>query len=390
MKKKITCIIDFGQSHLKFILITQNYTVTRTLIYKNSFKISYNNSSFYNFSKIKQKIKLHIDKISKHYNIVAIACVGHGSACFFLDKNNNLKSGFHFSSNFKNKKELKKFNEFLPKFSETFTPNYEKFHNLGKNFFLIKKNNENIKFMTLTSFIGWLFSKKNIADPSYMSCHTYLWDFRKKSFSSLVKNINGLKTMPEIKKSGTFISKVTNSFFKINKNCKIYNGMHDTSAAFYFHKLFFNSKNSIFLSTGTTFVFGQFLNKLKEIKKKSNFYLLSPINFKGVILSRRFHGGSIYKKLKNKKNVKSINQLLAIYTKKELNIYLKNNTNKHINLVIDGPFSKNNNFLFSLKKLKKNISIYCAKNENAPSLGMAYLCTKKKIKFSKSNYYKKI
>ena len=90
MKKKITCIIDFGQSHLKFILITQNYTVTRTLICKNSFKISYNNSSFYNFSKIKQKIKLHIDKISKQYNIIAIACVGHGSACFFLDKNNNL------------------------------------------------------------------------------------------------------------------------------------------------------------------------------------------------------------------------------------------------------------------------------------------------------------
>ena len=278
----------------------------------------------------------------------------------------------------------------LPKFSETFTPNYEKFHNLGKNFFLIKKNNENIKFMTLTSFIGWLFSKKNIADPSYMSCHTYLWDFRKKSFSSLVKNTNDLKSMPEIKKGGIFISKVNNNFFKINKNCKIYNGMHDTSAAFYFHRLFFNSKNSIFLSTGTTFVFGQFLKNLKKIKEKSNFYFLSPINFKGVVLSRRFYGGLIYRKLKNKKNIKSINRLLAIYTKKELSFYLKIATSKHINLIIDGPFSKNNDFLFSLKKLKKNITIYCAKNENAPSLGMAYLCTKKKIKLSRSNYYNKI
>ena len=81
---------------------------------------------------------------------------------------------------------------------------------------------------------------------------------------------------------------------------------------------------------------------------------------------------------------------MAIYTIKELSFFLKNTTNKHINLVIDGPFSKNNDFLFSLKKLKKNITIYCARNENAPSLGMAYLCTKKKIKFSRSNYYKKI
>ena len=29
MKKKVTCIIDFGQSHLKFILLTEN------LSYKN-------------------------------------------------------------------------------------------------------------------------------------------------------------------------------------------------------------------------------------------------------------------------------------------------------------------------------------------------------------------
>ena len=168
--------------------------------------------------------------------------------------------------------------------------------------------------MTLTSFIGWLFSKRNIADPSYISCHTYLWNFKEKKFSSLVKNINGLKTMPKIKKSGKFIGKVNNNFVKINKNCKIYNGMHDTSAAFYFHRLFFNNKNSIFLSTGTTFVFGQFLNNLKKIKEKSNFYFLNPINFKGVVLSRRFYGGLIYKKLKYKKKIKSINRLLAIYT----------------------------------------------------------------------------
>ena len=81
---------------------------------------------------------------------------------------------------------------------------------------------------------------------------------------------------------------------------------------------------------------------------------------------------------------------MAIYTIKELSFFLKNTTNKHINLVIDGPFSKNNDFLFSLKKFKKNITIYCAKNENSPSLGMAYLCGKKKIKLTKSDYYNKI
>ena len=46
MKKNITCVIDFGQSHLKFNLITQNFRVTRTLIYKNNFTITYNNCFF--------------------------------------------------------------------------------------------------------------------------------------------------------------------------------------------------------------------------------------------------------------------------------------------------------------------------------------------------------
>ena len=98
MKKKIICIIDFGQSHLKFNLITQNYRVTRTLIFKNNFVFSYNNSIFYDHLKITKKIKFHINKISENYHIIAISFVGHGSACFYIDEDNVIKNGFHFSS----------------------------------------------------------------------------------------------------------------------------------------------------------------------------------------------------------------------------------------------------------------------------------------------------
>ena len=389
MKKKIICVIDFGQSHLKFNLITQNYRVTRTLIYKNNFVVSYNNSIFYDYLKITKKIKLHINRISKIYDITAITCVGHGSACFYIDKNNKIKNGFHFSSNIKND-ELKEFNKSSPKFSETFTPNYKNLHNLGKNFFLINRKNFNIKFMTLTSFIGWLFSKKNIIDPSYISCHSYLWNFKKKSFSSLVKNVINFRSIPKIFMGGKYIGKINNKFFKINKNCKIYNGIHDTSAAFYFHRLFFKNRNTIFLSTGTTFVFGKFLNNLKNISEKSNFYYLNSIDFKEVVLSRRFQGGSIYKNLSNKKDTKTTNNLLAKLTLKELKYYLNNTMSKQFDLVIDGPFSKNKDFLYNLKRLKRNMNIYCAKNKNSPSLGMAHLCNKNKINLTIDDYYNKI
>ena len=389
MKKKIICVIDFGQSHLKFNLISQNYLVTRTLVYKNNFLVSHNNSIFYDHLKIIKKIKLHINKISKNYDIVAISCVGHGSAGFYIDENNMIKNAFHFSSNIKYN-ELNEFNKISLKFSETFTPNYKKLHNLGKNFFLINKENSNNKFMTLTSFISWIFSRKNIIDPTYISCHTYMWNFKKKNFSNLVGKVINFRNVPKMKIGGKFISKINNKIFKINKNCKIYNGIHDTSAAFYFHRLFFKKINTIFLSTGTTFVFGKFLHNLKKITEKSRFYYLNSIDLKKFVLSRRFHGGIVYKKLLNQESSQTANTLLAKYTLKELRFYLNGIKNEQMTLVIDGPFSQNKDFLYKLKELKRDMNIYCAKNKNSPSLGMAHLCNENKINLTMDNYYSKI
>ncbi len=196
--------------------------------------------------------------------------------------------------------------------------------------------------------------------------------------------------MPKIKIGGKFISKINNNFFKINKNCKIYNGIHDTSAAFYFHKLFFKKRNTIFLSTGTTFVFGKFLDNLKKISEKSKFYYLNSIDLKKFVLSRRFHGGLIFKKLLNQECSKIANSLLAKYTLKELKCYLNDAKNEQVTLVIDGPFSQNKDFLFELKALNRDMNIYCAINKNSPSLGMAHLCNKNKINLTMDNYYNKI
>ena len=57
MKKKVSCVIDFGQSYLKFNLITGKYEVARTLIKKNNFKISRDGFSFYDGLKIEKIIK---------------------------------------------------------------------------------------------------------------------------------------------------------------------------------------------------------------------------------------------------------------------------------------------------------------------------------------------
>jgi sugar (pentulose or hexulose) kinase len=383
---EVSCVIDFGQSYLKFNLITPNYLVIKTQIKKNDFKVSINNFIYYDGLKIEKAIKSYITKLSKKFKITSIVPIAHGSGCFFINSKNKVKSGFHFSSDFNNKKLLTKYQRSIPEFAETFTPNYKQFHNLGKNLFLMGRMQEDLELMTIPSFISWLFTKKNIIDPSYISCHSYLWNFKKKKFSNFTKS-DSIK-IPSIKSSGADIGYIKDKFFIENKNCKIYNGMHDTSAAFHFHKNFFNDQNTIFLSTGTTFVFGKFLKTVKKLKESSNFYYLLPANQKGVILSRRFHGGLLFNDLQNKKT-KFTNRLLALNTINELNTYTKYISSYNVKLIIDGPFAKNKEFLFNLKKYKENINIYYAKNKNTPSLGIVYLCSKKKIRLSIKDYYKK-
>ena len=151
----------------------------------------------------------------------------------------------------------------------------------------------------MPSFISWLFTKKNIIDPSYISCHSHLWNFKKKKISNLIKNIS--VKIPIIKDSGALVGN-----FKDTKS-KIYNGMHDTSAAFHFHRNFFQDQNSVFLSTGTTFVFGKFLNTINSIKKE-----LRIIEKEVGILSRRFHGGLMFEKLQKRKTKSKKNYLPTI------------------------------------------------------------------------------
>ena len=368
MNKKIICVIDFGQTHLKFNLITEKLLVARTLIFKNNFKRNKNKLSFYDINKIVSKLNNILLKLNNHYNIISLSFVAHGSSCLFVDSKNNIESGFHHNSKFFNKKILKKYYENIPKFNKTFSPILPNFHNMGKNYFINTLINPNRKFMTLISFFGWLFSNKNVSDPSYMSCHTHLWHLEKKNYSSIVRN-KDLKFLPKIKPAGNYLFK--------KDNLKIFVGGHDTSIAFYFHNLFFK-KNTLFLSTGTTFVLGKNLNKITKILENSGFYYLCSPSLNGYFLARRFNPNIIIKK--------NIN-LLIKKTSQQISQFNKLNSENIQNIVIDGPFSNNKTFLKGLNKANKELNIYCVKNKNSPSIGMAYLCNKIQLKFN--NFYKK-
>ena len=62
----------------------------------------------------------------------------------------------------------------------------------------------NFNFFTLTSFLANYFTGQNISDPSYISCHSYLWNFKLNNYSKLTNSKNKIY-LPKIKKGGELI-----------------------------------------------------------------------------------------------------------------------------------------------------------------------------------------
>lgn len=375
LKEKI-CIIDFGQSFIKFLIFDKNLKILFIKKYKNFFFYKKKKYKYYDVVSIQQFFLKTINKLEVKYKFQSISCISHGSTFFYLDKKQKIKSSYLYNSTNKSKYLDKQFNKIKPNFKICFTHLYKNFHNLGKGLFYFRNKISN--FFTLPSFINWIFCNKNILDYTYFGCHTFLWNFKKKKVNFFFKN-KFTKEKNNIKKPGILISRSSHNLQ--SKNIKIYNGMHDTSSSFNFHNKFF--KNTLMISSGTTYVFGYMknFNFLKQITKK--FYLLLPINLNKIIIARNFSIKSFLSNKNNYNQKKLFNKILY-----EINHFIKMNLSIKA-IVIDGPIVKEVNFLKKLKEKYTNIQIFIFTKEYAPALGIASTSLKMRIDNFKY-FYKEI
>lgn len=401
-------VIDIGQTFIKFVVINQRYKVIKHIVYKNKLLIRQKILN-YNLIKLKKILINNIKKIIRFYKINKIIPITHGSASFYIDKNDQYFSGPHFLQS-TTKKFDRLFHKKLTKIDLTHTPKYEKFHNLGKSFFyLIKKKKENKlkKILTFPSLINLILTDKIFLDRSYLACHSFVWNFKKKNYS---KYFNDLKSFfPPIIKSGKKIGYL-NKNFSSKKKISVYNGFHDTSGSYLAVGKEKKFKNSLIVSTGTYFIISKKV-KFKSKIKKGFYYNYGADN--KLYLCKRLSSGLIYEKynpkmfyLYNKKylmkasryfdrakNIK-ITRLKKINKKSQINDFLSLNyytainlvneiikfNNKKINsVIIDGIFIKNRIFTFFLSKiLKKNF--FLIDNVFLNSLGASSLLIKNKLK----------
>ena len=243
---------------------------------------------------------------------------------------------------------------------------------------------------------------------------------KRKIFQLLYSKINYKKKIPKIIKPWSKLGKIKTNLLlktKVNPQCNIYCGLHDSNAAYYLYERKFN-KTFTLISTGTWIVIFNkqmklnLLDENKEIFAKINVYgkLIPVIRFMGgreysiivkkclnFIKSKKnidylfdkkiyampsFADGGPFKSIKgkiiNKKLLRSRNDyisLASIYIALIID-YCLNQIDSNNSIIIDGVFAKNKIFLYYLSVLRQNQRIFVSYESNGTATGAFLLCNK--------------
>ena len=419
MKKiKTDLIIDIGKSNIKFIFFRKkDGFILKKNIFANNFIFKKKSYLELDHKRLFNLIKKNIKSGISNFDLKSILPITHGSVSFLLDKNYKVLRCISDENNF-NKRFNKKFEIKVNKLKNCYSPCLDFCHNLSKSLFYLKKNDKNIYnkkkfFLLYPNFISYKLSNKLSTDLSYLSNHSFLWNFNKQKINSFGKYLELNKSLPKFNNKNSKIGKLSldNS---LNKDVNIFSGKHDSSCCYYYHKKKFNKK-FILLSTGTWMIIYNEYGKLNQEKIKKDTHLSYSIDNK-VVSVARYPGGHEFQLLN--KNIKDycsikisvINEIIknkdlilpsfykgGAFKNKIGKIIINKKINKgnklykyHLNMlyisfmafyslnllsskkypvVIDGVFSKNKFFTQFISCLSTNTKVYISKDENGVARG---------------------
>ena len=430
-KRIVNIVLDIGKTNTKIFLFNTNSKIIKTYFKNFQSKKINKHVSILDTENIWVWLNKKINLILKKYGIGKLIPICHGSAIAFISNKDELLHGIiDYESNLGNLNSSYK--KILPPFYETYTPLLDGGLNLGKQiFFLYKKKKEiinNTKYiLNYPQYWNWKLCGKYSSEISYIGCHSHLWNFKKNTYSSLLKKMKIEKKFPKFNKAGKDLK---NSFF--SPKTRILNGMHDTNASYILYKKLFFNKFTL-ISTGTWFVIIN--NSAKKNSLKSNKDMLANIDIYGKILPTiRLMGGREFeilcKKFKvsrnfnltlNKSSFSNVysNLILPSFAMagpfsekkgiiKDFSKLSKKNKYLHIclyisfminycldlifsknNIIIDGALIKNKVILQILSTLRKKQNIYINSEKYGPAIGASQFFNSNKKKTFTLNKIKK-
>ena len=434
MKKiKGDLIVDIGKSNIKFTVFSKKTgEVLKKKIYRNNYLIKSEKYKEIDHKKILKLIERNIVNSNKLFDLSSILPITHGSVFFLLNGEKKVLRCISDESNFGKKFDLI-FQKNIKKTKNSYSPTLDYCHNLSKSLFYVKKEESKIfkkvKYILLyPNFISYKLCNKFSTDLSYLSNHSFLWDFKKQKINKFAKSLNLHKYLPKTNSNLIFNKLGKLEIKKIkNKNINIYAGKHDSSCSFHYYKMNFHKKFSL-ISTGTWIICYDENKKIQKKLVEMDVHLANSV-MNEVVSVARYPGGHELKYL-NKRIKKidnfDINIIDQIYKNKDLIIpsfykggpfkknfgKIKINSQKHrvskeynyhlnllyiscmtfyslsllgkknVPIIIDGIFIKNKFFVNLISNLS-NRKVFISDDENGVSRGgFLILQRNKKLKIN--------
>jgi len=438
-KKKLNIVLDIGKTNVKLVFLDHKGQFFKEIKTKQTLKFYKKKISYLNSEKIINWLLLNLNKFSTVYHFKKFVCTTHGGTVAFINHHDQeILASTDYE--YKYDKFSKDFQNLAPSFKTSLTPHLEGGLNVGQQIYYLKRIFpeiiENTKFiLSYPQYITWKLTGNYSSEISYIGCHSFLWNFKKNNYSSLVRKLKITKKFPKFNKAWEKIGNLLIKDSKIN----VLNGVHDSNASYLYFK---NSalKKFTLVSTGTWYIIFNQSTKISKLNPKLD--MLSSIDvFGNHVPTMRFMGGREYDTLcellkitnkttskinekdliknliypsfasagpfkinKNLLKIKKINlnnnqkySLICIYMAFTLNFCL-DYMNSSSDIILDGPLTKNNFIMGIIATLRSKQKIFSNKKQIGTSLGASLLFNiKKKSKLNlnkililKNTNYKKL
>jgi len=256
-------VFDIGKTNKKLLIYDAGLNIKA--IEKTKIKeYSHEGLNHDNIPEIEQWMLRCLKAKSSKFNIRVISISAHGATFTGVDGQGELAmpplsyttdpgDGFHerFFHDMGDKEMLQE---------ETCTPDFNVLLNVAKGIRFAQTRFDtqfrNVQcILNLPQHFSFKLSGKHTADPTYIGCHTYLWNFRENTWSKVVDKLNIRHLLPDsILKPWEVAGYIKEDVARatgLAKDTLVTTGIHDSNASFLPHIIASEGRDFILNSTGT-------------------------------------------------------------------------------------------------------------------------------------------
>ncbi|MBD3322569.1 MAG: carbohydrate kinase [Chitinivibrionales bacterium] len=243
MAPKHIAVIDVGKTNKKVLIFDEELNLVDS-VYENFEEKVENGIHFEVVDEMTRWFKNRLKEFSSRYAIKALSVTTHGATVVCIDKEGNIavppvayttETDDAFQEEF-----YAKFGTRESLQEKTATAQIGSLINAGKKIYFMQKTYpgqfKNVHMiLSYPQYFGFVFTGKYGAEPTYVGCHTYLFDFEKRKYSSVAEKLGITdKLAPDISKSWEVLGTVSEQASEetgLPTDCVVTMGIHDSNSS---------------------------------------------------------------------------------------------------------------------------------------------------------------